>query len=91
MQINTTYNGTGDYNTKGKTDPSASNKEPFVEFLEKAERERESRNDSKDWRTMSEKDWDKYMKVIDREIDGIKESIKEEAEKRQEEAETESL
>ncbi len=73
MQINTTYNNSGDFNTGEKADPSASNSEPFLEFLEKAEREREAAKATDDWRTMSEKEWKKFMKVIDRGIDDMPE------------------
>ena len=76
MQINKTI--TNGYHAQERYQPSApDNKSSFADIVNGLNREDEKAD--KDWRTMSEKEWDRYIKAIDEKIEDMQESVRKEA------------
>ena len=59
----------------------------MFENLQKAAVDRENEKPDKDWRYMSDEEWDKFIEVIDEKIEDMQESVKEEVEKNKETSE----
>ncbi len=59
----------------------------MFERMQKAAVDRDNEKNHKNWRDMSEKEWDKLLDGVDDKIEDMKESVKEEAEKTKEASE----